>query len=523
MQEFSASSETAGDGNGQAATSSVQATEPSAQTTESKQHSLKRSAIKGTAWTTVGFGLAQALRLLSNIVLAAVLEQEAFALMALVNAVIQGLAMFSDIGLSPSIVQNPRGEERDFLNTAWTLGVIRGTGLALIATVGAWPLAAFYSANDPLAVELRYLLPIVALGTFCEGFQSTKLRIAARHMQLGRITIIEFVAQILGLATTVGLAILTRSVYALAFGGLLSMVTHCVLTYVAFPGPRNEFHWDADIAKELVRFGKWIFISTIISFLAGQLDKLILARVFPFEEVGVYSIAANFALLTPLLMGRVQAAIAFPLYSRMLELKISLESIVQRTREPMLAVGGYVVALMMAGAHSFIAFAYDERYAAAGIYIPILAGGAWFAMIEGVYGAALLASGRAYWVAAVNASKVVGLAVLVVPMSHWWGIKGAVAAVALSDVCRMCVATLGARTLGLKSHSRELFFSVFVAAVGLGTMAATRLGPSILHELPLLALCVQFTLVSAMFSPFALRVLRQIRSRPAPATATVEA
>lgn len=486
---------------------------------QSQQRSLKRTAIVGTAWTTAGFGLGQVLRLVSNVILAAVLEQEAFALMAIVGAIVQGLTMFSDIGLGPSIVQNARGDDQDFLDTAWTLQVIRGVFLALVAGAAAWPLAAFYSVNDPLAVELRYLLPIVALGTACEGFQSTKLRTASRHLQLRRVTVLEFSAQLIGLVAIVGFALLTRSVYAIAFGSLVGMVAHTTLTHVGISGPRNHFRWDTKTAREIARFGKWIFASTAVTFLAMQLDKLVFARLFPLDEVGVYSIAASLALLTPTLMGRVQSAVAFPLYARMIELKTSLASIVASTKEPMLVLGGYIVALSIAGAQSFVEFLYDERYVAAGIYIPILAAGAWFTMLEGIYGAAFLASGRPQWVAIANAVKVVCFCLIIGPMAHLWGFVGAVCAVAVSDLGKFVGALVGARRVGLRSHGLELAFTAFVAAVGLGTMAGVRVGPRALRELPVLALVVEFVLVTASFLPFALRAFRRMKARKAAETA----
>ena len=95
---------------------------------------LGGSVARGTAWVLFGFGLSQVGRLVGNILLAALLFQEAFALMAIVGAIIQGLVMFSDIGLGPNIVQNKRGDDRDFLDTAWTLQVLRGIVLAGLAT-----------------------------------------------------------------------------------------------------------------------------------------------------------------------------------------------------------------------------------------------------------------------------------------------------------------------------------------------------------------------------------------------------
>ncbi len=41
-----------------------------------------------------------------------------FGLMALVQVFVTGLVMFSDVGLGQSVMQNKRGDEDDFLNTA---------------------------------------------------------------------------------------------------------------------------------------------------------------------------------------------------------------------------------------------------------------------------------------------------------------------------------------------------------------------------------------------------------------------
>ena len=91
---------------------------------ESKR-SLKSLALKGSVWTLGGYGIAQLLRLVSNVVLAKLLFPEAFGLMVLVTIFMQGIAMFSDIGIIPSIIQNKRGDDPRFLNTAWTIQVIR--------------------------------------------------------------------------------------------------------------------------------------------------------------------------------------------------------------------------------------------------------------------------------------------------------------------------------------------------------------------------------------------------------------
>ena len=56
---------------------------------------------------------------------------EAFGLMALIQTFMIGLAMFSDLGIGPAIIQSDRGEDPDFLNTAWVMQILRGICLWL--------------------------------------------------------------------------------------------------------------------------------------------------------------------------------------------------------------------------------------------------------------------------------------------------------------------------------------------------------------------------------------------------------
>jgi len=46
--------------------------------------------------------------------------------MVIAGVFFQGLQMFSDVGIGPSIIQNKRGEPPHFYNTAWTIQVFRG-------------------------------------------------------------------------------------------------------------------------------------------------------------------------------------------------------------------------------------------------------------------------------------------------------------------------------------------------------------------------------------------------------------
>ena len=87
---------------------------------------MKARALRGSLLTSISFGSENILRLVSNLVLTRILFPEAFGLMVLVQMVFAGASMLSDVGIKSAIVQDKRGDDPVFLNTAWAVQILRG-------------------------------------------------------------------------------------------------------------------------------------------------------------------------------------------------------------------------------------------------------------------------------------------------------------------------------------------------------------------------------------------------------------
>ena len=113
------------------------------------------NAKRAASWVVIGTGASQLLRLAGNVGLARLLAPEMFGLMTLVNTVLRGLYLFSDIGIGPNIVQHKRGADPDFLRTAWSLQAVRGTVLWLILLALAHPITGeALTFRSPLPADL---------------------------------------------------------------------------------------------------------------------------------------------------------------------------------------------------------------------------------------------------------------------------------------------------------------------------------------------------------------------------------
>lgn len=373
-------------------------------------------ALRGSVLTAGSYAITQGLRLASNLILTRLLFPEAFGLMALVSVFLVGLAMFSDVGIGPAISQNARGDEADFLDTAWTIQVARG-GLLWLATCAlAWPAAAIYQAP-----ELLSLLPVAGLTLLISGFNPTRIDTANRHLLLGRVTALDLAAQIIGIVAMVVLAVLMRSVWALVIGAIIGSAAKLVLTHLGLPGQRNRFLWEARAGAELIRFGKWIFLSTACGFLLSQGDKAILGVFLPLDHLGVYNIGFFLASFPVLLGGAVTGRIMIPLY-RNHPPAASVQNFARLRRLRMGLTAGMLglLAVMALLGVPLVGLLYDARYAQAGAIVVAIACVQLPVVIGMTYDQSALAAGdsRSYFLVMAARAAVQTLAFL---LGAWGG------------------------------------------------------------------------------------------------------
>ena len=351
--------------------------------------SLRQRALRSSVLTFINHGFSQALRLGGNLVLTRLLFPEAFGLMALVQSFLIGLEMFSDVGIAASIVHSKRGDDTEYVNTAWTVQVVRGAMLWGVACLIALPAAWFYRQD-----MLAGLLPAVGLTSMIGGLQSTKMYTADRHLNLDRLVVLELGCNVLGLSATILLAWLLRSVWALVLGQIFGVSVKVLASHFWLQGERNRFHWDKECYRELRSFGQWIILSTALGYLVIQGDRLVLGRLLDVKFLGIYTVAYTFSILPTEVIRQVGAKVLFPSYSELMrEHPEKLYATLKKSRALVLAASWLPCVLLIFLGHWLIAL-YDPRYAEATWMLRTLAVGTLGMTLELSYDGVLLATGN---------------------------------------------------------------------------------------------------------------------------------
>ena len=72
---------------------------------------LEQKALQASIWSILEYGSGMALRVVSSLVLTRLLLPAYFGEITLVTTLIMGMTLLSDIGLAPSVIQSPRGDD----------------------------------------------------------------------------------------------------------------------------------------------------------------------------------------------------------------------------------------------------------------------------------------------------------------------------------------------------------------------------------------------------------------------------
>lgn len=341
---------------------------------------LKQRVLRAGGWTMAGFGLRQAIRLGSNLVMTRLLVPEMFGVMAIATMVMYGLALFSDVGLRQNVVQSQRGNEAAFLNTAWAIQILRGVlicffalGLSLLVVlanrIGMVPAESVY-ANP----HLPYVIAILSASAVISGFESTKLYEASRNLSLGRVTQIEISSQVAGLLFMFGWVSIDPSIWALVAGSICSTLVRVILSHLRLPGVANGWQWDDTAFREIIHFGKWIFASSILGFLVNSGDRLLLGAWVNTTVLGVYVIAFLIFNSIEQVLNKIIGDVSFSALSEIArERPADLKSSYYRFHVVIASFANFCAGILMISGQTLIGLLYDRRYSQAGWMLEILA------------------------------------------------------------------------------------------------------------------------------------------------------
>lgn len=428
-----------------------------------------KSLASKSLWTMGTYAASAGIRFGSNIVLSRLLGPEILGVVVIAQAIRVGTELLTDLGMEQNVVHSPHGDEERFLNTVWTMQILRGL-LVSIACAALSPLLARFYGID---ITILFAMSVVPL---LNSLMSTSLFSVAKRLDVRTRNLFELGSETIGLVINITLAFTLQNVWAPILGILLSIAVRAGLTYL-LPHQRHRLVLDRVHAPAIFHFSKWIMLSSLAFYAAVYVDRLFLGRVVPLAVLGVYGLAKAVADLPNTVAGRLAFQVVFPFVASSDE---GLAAGSDRRRELAQARRNFLVlvllgiATVMAWSDHAVILLYGRRYAAAGWMLCLLLVGGWIAVMSSLNEATVFGRGKPKNVGLANSTRFAVMA-LVLPLGFSvFGLPGALLALPAAELTRYLMLMQAQRRLGTTFLRQDGLMSL--ALLGLfGSWIALRL------------------------------------------------
>lgn len=469
--------------------------------------SLQRKALRSGVWVGLSSAGVAVLSFARSIILARLLTPEIFGLMAVCSMAVRMIEIFTETGFGAALIHRQQRFE-DARDTAFTLMVLRGVGLSLLAFFIAPWASAFY--EQPI---LDSLVAVVGISFIFTGCQNVNLIALQKELDFKRLTYLEQAANALNFLVSVGLAYTLRNVWALVYGQIAAAAIHSVLSFVIVPG-RVRFRLDFAIAKELFQYGKFITGLVIVVFLTRELDNAVIGKLLGMEALGYYVIAYTLANIPSTYISKLLAKVLFPMFSKLQADRIGLGFEYGRGVRLVIGVAVPVSVGIAVLAPEIVAALYGPQWTPAVTPLQVLAAFGCFRALWMLNGYLYNAIGQPQIDFYVSAARLVVMGVLLYPLATTYGIVGASMAVTVPMVLQFIVGVfLSQRLIGVQVATIIRPFAVAVLQGGiLGTVLV--IAKLFVTSDPIIGLAVLIALSAVVFAVFhAQEVLVVWRSR----------
>ena len=386
---------------------------------------LRTAALKGIVWSAARDWGSRVVRFVVFAVLAQLLPQSAFGIVALGGTYLAFVRVFVDQGFADAIIQRDELEP-GHLDTAFWVNL----GLAFVMTGGSIALAPWIGEifREPsLSLVIQLLSPSFVLAAL-SGVQQAYIE---RELSYQVLAIREFIAGFSGGLVAVGMALGGFGVWSLVGMMLMERVAAVIVLWTA-----SEWRPGLQVSvrhfKHLFQFGISVLGTNLLDYVNSRADNLIIGYFLGTTALGYYDVAYKLFQNGIDAITRTAASVAFSTFSR-------LQSNRDRMRQGFLTAAQVVSVVafpMFAGtavvAPDFIGLLFGSKWVplSAQIY-QVLAVGGMLQCVMYFNSPVILACGKPHWrlgITLLNAGLNVVLFV--------WAVQWGVVAVAVAFVGR---------------------------------------------------------------------------------------
>lgn len=387
--------------------------------------SLRGRVARGAAWILGAVAARQALRLVSSVIITRLLLPDDFGLATTAMLLGVFVEMCADFGIRQAIVQHRDGGTRRFLDVAWTLALWRSFGVSAVIVLLAGPFATAMADE-----RLQTLAMLTALLPPLQAACSPGRLAWMRELRQDRINQLDLAVDVARLPLNIAGALLTGNAYGIVFAGIAAEAVRVGLSYVMAP-ERPRFAYERAVAVDLLRYGRYVFVASVLGFFAVRLDAFFVARFLGMNAAGTYGLAQNMTAPIEGIASQLLGGLLFPYLAKFQHDLPAIRTRMRQVLKALLLGGTPLAGLTVLAAPYVVDLLYDDRYQGAAGPLQWMIVAIYFSCLGTALNCPLMATGRPHWGTLATAVRLVAFGV-----SAWFlgehGAVGYAAAIAAS-------------------------------------------------------------------------------------------
>lgn len=383
--------------------------------------------INGSIWVFLLKFFERLFQFVRIIILARLISPTDFGLFGLLLLVLTMLEIFSEPGFNAAIIQK-KGDVSPYLNSVWTIQVLRGFLLASLLLIMAPIVASFFGE-----FRATLLLQVIAIVLIMRGFINIGVLYFRKELQFKREFFFVIGGTIVDFFVSIIMAILLQSVWALVSGMVVGQFFKTLISYFVHPY-RPKLIIDFQKLKELYFYGRWVFGSNIFVFLLNNIDDLFLSKMLGTTALGMYQMAYRISNLPATEITHVISYVMFPAYSKLQDHSLRLRKAYTETFKVTTILSFPITALIVLFAQDFTKIFLGEQWIQIVPVMQVLAIWGLLRSLSATTGSLFQASGRPDLATKLQFCRLICLVILIYPLTLHWGILGTAISVVVSGL-----------------------------------------------------------------------------------------
>ncbi|MBT3304147.1 lipopolysaccharide biosynthesis protein [Candidatus Woesearchaeota archaeon] len=385
---------------------------------------LKQKLEFGVLWNLSGFFGSEAIRIVLKFVLAGLLIPKDFGIVSVAVLFISFLAIFQNIGASQAFIKI-KNNSRKAKNTLFYIDALINVVAFGVAFFFAPQIASFFMKESPqLILTLTLMIRILVFERLIYIFAIVPSAVLNKQVKFKQLKLAQFIGTLSYVVVAIVLAFSGFGAWSMIYGQMVTSVVSTVMVFMFVPFVPS-FSFSLKLAKKYVKFGKNLFVSSLVFIVRKEGNQAVVGRVLGASMLGIYHLGA---VIMNVVIEGIEVAISnvlFPIFCQINSQKNKLRKLYFRVTEfGTLVVIPAIIGLVIL-AEDLTLVLIGEKWLPIVPIIYVLAIGALLRTLVFPAGSFFLAKGKPKIVKNLSLINFIIFVVLIYPFVIWLGIKGA--------------------------------------------------------------------------------------------------